>query len=163
MNGRNALALYARALDLATKSASSSTIPDTSETAPRLNVSAGQVKTLCNALQGLVWKYRGLVEMQKLSAADGAGSKDSFRPPLIESMDEYPSGEVDLANLVTYPPKIQPVPVKPLFLDVAWNYIDYPQPGSKTAAAAASAAQGAANPPATEKKEGKRGWFGFGR
>jgi signal recognition particle subunit SRP68 len=159
-NKKNALALYARALDLATKSASSNTTPDTPQATPKLSVSAGQIKTLCLCLQGLVWKYRGLVEMQNLSSANEKGDNTSYTPPLIERMDYYPSGEVDLANLVTYPPKIEPVPVKPLFLDVAWNYIDYPRPGDK----ATPVAKDAANTPAAETKEGKRGgWFSFGR
>lgn len=101
--------------------------------------------------------------MQNLSAANDKAGNTSYLPPLIERMDEYPSGEVDLENLVTYPSRIEPVPVKPLFLDVAWNYIDYPQHGNKAATAAAAASPDAANPPATEKKEAKRGWFGFGR
>lgn len=99
--------------------------------------------------------------MQNLSSANEKGSSPAYLPPLVERMDEYPTGEVDLSNLVTYPSRIEPVPVKPLFLDVAWNYIDYPQPGNK--AAPAAAAQNEANAPAAEKKETKRGWFGFGR
>lgn len=47
--------------------------------------------------------------------------------PLIDDLQTYPaSGVVSLTNLVEYPPRIQPVPVKPIFLDLAWNYIRYP-------------------------------------
>ena len=158
-NAKNALALYARALDLASKSASSNTSADTPQVPAKLDVSPGQAKTLSLHLQGLVWKYRGLVDMQNLSGGEKGGNP-SYLPPLIERLDEYPSGDVDLTNLVTYPSKIEPVPVKPLFLDIAWNYIDYPQQGKKVAAAAGP---DDAAPQAAEKKEGRRGWFGFGR
>ena len=30
---------------------------------------------------------------------------------------------IDMSNLVEYPPKLQPVPVKPFFFDIAYNYI----------------------------------------
>lgn len=85
---------------------------------------------------------------------------------MVERLDEY-DDDVDLKNLVRYPPKLQPIPVKPLFFDLAWNYIDYP--GRTPAAAAATngvtaeTADEKAKPAAEEKKETKRGWFGFGR
>ena len=92
-------------------------------------------------------QYRGLVTLEKLSEPKADGS--SCQPPLIERMDEYAADSLDLSNLVPYPPKMQPIPVKPLFLDVAWNYIDYPREEVK---------------PANEgTEERKRGWFGFGR
>lgn len=81
---------------------------------------------------------------------------------MIERLNEYPLEGVDLSNLVTYPPKMEPMPVKPLFLDVAWNYIDYPREG-KRAIPSVSGPAAAAPAPATEVKEAKRGWFGFGR
>lgn len=60
---------------------------------------------------------------------------------------------------------MQPVPVKPLFLDVAWNYIDYP--GRKKNASGVGAGDeinGVDGTRAEEKKEaGRKGWFGFGR
>ena len=80
----------------------------------------------------------------------------------MERLDEYPHGLVDLTNLVTYPPKVEPIPVKPLFLDVAFNYIDYPGRTRKAAGKAVNGApEGAAGK--DEKKEAKKGWFGFGR
>lgn len=83
------------------------------------------------------------------------------QPPLIERLDEYPAGDGDLSNLVDYPPKVQPIPVKPLFFDVAWNYIDYPREGKKVVQ---SEREATAQAPAAEpKRETKRSWFGFGR
>jgi signal recognition particle subunit SRP68 len=61
----------------------------------------------------------------------------------------------DLENLVDYPPQLQLIPVKPLFFDVAWNYIDY---AGKTPAAVAESDTGSTQTPEPKK----RGWFGFG-
>jgi signal recognition particle subunit SRP68 len=58
------------------------------------------------------------------------------------------------------------VPVKPLFLDVAWNYIDYPnRPGQQPAVAAPESASqmDVDEPEAAPVQEKKKGWFGFGR
>ncbi len=93
--------------------------------------------------------------------------------PLSDRLSDYPAAGVDLANIVSYPPQLEPLPVKPLFLDVAWNYIRYPgqaEPAAVAAvearpqaagASAAAAGAGAAEPEA--KPQQKRGWFGFGR
>lgn len=55
---------------------------------------------------------------------------------------------------------MRPVPVKPLFLDVAWNYIEYP--GRKREAPVTVVTNGVDMGAKEEKKE-KKGWFGFGR
>ena len=72
---------------------------------------------------------------------------------------------MDLNRLVDYPPKVKPIPVKPIFLDVAWNYIEYPGRGGKGAAAAAQPIKSEGK--TEEKTDGKgtarKGWFGFGR
>lgn len=65
---------------------------------------------------------------------------------------------MDLENIVDYPPRIHPIPVKPLFFDVAWNYIDYPEK-----AQAATAELEEELTPTTNEPPKKRGWFGFGR
>jgi signal recognition particle subunit SRP68 len=65
-------------------------------------------------------------------------------------MDEYEVTSLDFNNLVPFPPQMRAIPVKPLFLDVAWNYIQYPQEKAE----------------ATETQpteESRRGWFGFRR
>lgn len=122
----------------------------------RLDVSRSQVQTLGSILQGLVAQYRGLVTLEKMAAE---GPQTGNQRPVIERLHEYSGDNVDLSNLVPYPPQMQPIPVKPLFLDVAWNYIDYPREGAHT--------QEETQPPkgtgTDEKKGGRRGWFGFGR
>lgn len=80
--------------------------------------------------------------------------------PVIETLDTYPSsGSVDLANLVQWPVKLKPVPVKPLFLDVAWNYIEYPGRGGENGKKGAES--GKEN--GAKETQIKKGWFGFGR
>ena len=115
--------------------------------------------------------HRALAELESLTSAASVSSK-SHAPtsPLIERLDEYPpfgSGGVDLTNLVPYPPRVEAVPVKPLFLDVAWNYIDYP---GRTKTDVDRARDGGINGvdegglgKGEEKKEARKGWFGFGR
>jgi signal recognition particle subunit SRP68 len=81
---------------------------------------------------------------------------------LVETLDHYPTGgEVNLSNLVSYPTKLEAVPVKPLFFDVAWNYIEYPgrspQPAAQVPLEEIPSSKG------EEKQETKKGWFGFGR
>jgi signal recognition particle subunit SRP68 len=100
----------------------------------------------------LVARYCGLVTLEQLSEAKRESS--TFQQPLIERLDEYVADDLDLGNLVPFPPKMQPIPVKPLFLDVAWNYIDYPREGKQIVEPESKSA---------EEKQGRRGWFGFGR
>jgi signal recognition particle subunit SRP68 len=83
------------------------------------------------------------------------------KTPLIEKLHEYPVGGVDLGNIVEFPPKVALIPVKPIFLDVAWNYIDYPGKAPQAAAEPAKAAASGKEP--EQQQPTKRGWFGFGR
>ncbi|KAJ5085904.1 hypothetical protein N7532_010675 [Penicillium argentinense] len=139
-----ALALFAQALNLSVSATPQSSAE--SQGPPRLDVSTEQVGTLETTLRGLVAQYRGLVTLKRLEAQ----SSSSQQRPLVERLNQFHQG-TDLHNLVPYPPQMQPVSVKPLFLDVAWNYIDYPHEAQAPAQEA----------PAVEEK--KRGWFGFGR
>lgn len=82
-------------------------------------------------------------------------SKLTSERPAIERLHEYSADGLDLNHLVPALPQLQPVPVKPLFLDVAWNYIDYPREGQGPARTIEEAPE--------ERKSSRRGWFGFGR
>lgn len=150
---KNALALFSKALDLVSACQSGSLSTPATTGPPKLDVSSAEIHALGETLQELLAQYRGLVTLDKLSETKHDTSR--FQLPLIERMDEYVADDLDLTNLVPFPPKMQPIPVKPLFLDVAFNYIQYPREG-----------QGKPEPergPADEKTEGRRGWFGFGR
>lgn len=158
---KNGLALYNRAFTL-TSSISTADDSVDSNKPLRLDVTNDQVKSLDNLLQGLVSQHRALVEIHNLNAEAGksAQTKGTGSIPHAEHLDEYPANGADLTNLVMYPPRLRPVPVKPIFLDVAWNYIDYP--GRKQEVQAPAVEKNHA-PSAQEKKEAKKGWFGFGR
>ncbi|OCK82371.1 hypothetical protein K432DRAFT_391323 [Lepidopterella palustris CBS 459.81] len=127
-----ALALCNRALSLSTQAASLSSQPaifPAPTDIPKLAVSKAQTNALTEHLQNLTSHYRGLVTLSHVSANSAIASQAhvTSSAPIVERLDEYPiSGTVDLGNLVTWPPRLKPVPVKPLFFDVAWNYIDYP-------------------------------------
>ena len=159
---RNALALLSRALDLSSKTLflNSSSQPG-SEKPPNLDITPTQVEELQELLRSLVFQHRGLVELHHIDSADRTKAKGVIQPPLVERLDEYPHSLVDLTNLVTYPPKIQPIPVKPIFLDVAFNYIDYPGRTPNVAKPVVNGTPGVES--GKEKKEGRKGWFGFGR
>ena len=127
-----ALALFARA---ALHAASASSADDGAEpdagAPPTLAVSRDQVAAVRAHVGALVTRQRGLVSLHALPVAAAATPVQHERNalPLASRLDEFPepcSTPLDLANIVAWPPRLQPVPVKPIFLDLAWNYIEYP-------------------------------------
>ncbi|KAK3379993.1 hypothetical protein B0T24DRAFT_717450 [Lasiosphaeria ovina] len=174
-NAVSALALVRHALDKCREALPvlSSGGGDKKSSPRNISITKDDVRFLHNLLSGELQRSRALVEIQSLTKLSPKGptagqAADSSRP-LISQLSNYPSGAVDLKNIVVYPPHVESVPVKPLFLDVAWNYIDYPdkqaqhqqqqqQSGSRdrTTAQDKSAAD-------SDVKPQKRGWFGFGR
>jgi len=160
-NNKNALALFSRAWQHASVM---DTFDDDEAEArsqvPRHYVTSEQATKLKTITQGLVVQFSGLVEMDNLEAEaiKTEKAKAVWLAPLIERMDDYPAGGADLSNLVDYPPKLRPVPVKPIFLDLAWNYIQYPGAVKQLQAAATPSDSSEA-----QKAPAKKGWFGFGR
>ena len=165
----NALALYARALDLSQQASrlGASTATSPAEEPTKFAVNASDIDRLHSFLNRQVTQTRALVELNNLRSASSSKQptqEDHFPQPLVERLDLNRYDEdVDLTNLVNFPPKLRPVPVKPLFFDIAWNYIQYP------GQTATSEGRGMLNgkPAGEEKQEApppaKRGWFGFGR
>ncbi|KAK0620275.1 hypothetical protein B0T14DRAFT_603900 [Immersiella caudata] len=165
-NALNALALIKHALD-----ETSSALPVLSAgsnaesvSSPRsIHVSKDDAKSLHDLLSGELQRSRALVEIfnsNKMSISAAPQSGDTSKP-LAAQLSNYPSGSIDLENIVSYPPQLEHIPVKPLFLDVAWNYVDYPD---KTTSREAERTQGKASTAGEpEAKPQKRGWFGFGR
>lgn len=82
---------------------------------------------------------------------------------MVERLHQYPAGGVDLTNIVEFPPKKALIPVKPIFLDVAWNYIAYPGKTPASAAVAVETSTPAVETTGEPAKPQKKGWFGFGR
>lgn len=175
----NALALYSRALDLAqtasAKLSSRASSSGDSSSPPKLDISSRQLQSTVNNLSKLSTQYRALADLKALSSSTKPKSQaetHTVKPaPLIERLNrnEYIEN-VDLTNLVNYPPKLRPVPVKPLFFDLAWNYIVYPGqkreevagdvPDSKPVQRQQVVTEAEQE---QEQKPAKRGWFGFGR
>jgi signal recognition particle subunit SRP68 len=132
-----------------------------SSSPPNITISATEAQALKDLLDGEVQHYRALVELSNLSQIQTSSAN---KGPLIERLNEYPSQGVDLENLVSYPPKLEPVPVKPLFFDAAWNYIEYP--GREVEKAIQNGVRGsssAESKSAEQTAQQKKGWFGFGR
>lgn len=160
-NIKNALALFSRALNLSSHALKQPSPTEShSRRPPMQDVTSAQAKSLYDLLQSLVSQHRALMELHILSAT--ASTKSSVAIPLVEQLTTYPSNPVDLTNLVAYPPKVEPIPVKPLFLDVAYNYIEYPGRQRKFAEKAVNGT-GVGQAEKEGKKEVKKGWFGFVR
>lgn len=169
-NSLNALALLKRAQDLTSESLVSSTTRDGSAP-PTLDVSPSEYGALQIHVRALTSRMHAIVEMHTLesNSAIAAQKNMTSTAPVVQRLNDYPTPgtQVDLRNLVSYPPKIEAVPVKPLFLDVAFNYIDYP--GRKVEALVTEQKpiiNGAAEErPAQQEQhqQQKRGWFSFGR
>jgi signal recognition particle subunit SRP68 len=143
-----------------------------------LTVSPDSAKSLQSLVQKETNRLHGLVELEQLASKQPLPVKPV---PLIQRFNTFPSSDTALDALVNPDPEkqgvvkipvrnIEPVPVKPIFLDVAWNYIDYPgkekasgqssNAGSTSAGGATTRGQ-ANTEESTETK--KKGWFGFGR
>ncbi|KAK4987977.1 signal recognition particle subunit srp68 [Elasticomyces elasticus] len=166
----NALALYARAQGLSSRAlATADSTNDTSlDSPPKLGIHRAQAQHVHETITNLVHRHRALVDLAKFQANSAAAASKHMTSaaPLVQRLHEYPAPgvQVDLSNLVTYPPRIEPVPVKPLFFDVAWNYIEYPGQAKKAVDAGDIGGQEAVVNGVEEKpQEKKRGWFGFGR
>lgn len=164
-NHLNALALLKRADDLVSTSPASA--EQDASAPPTLAISSSASQKLQSHISALLARTHALVEMHKLetNSALAASKLMTSAAPLVQRLSDYPAPgtQVDLKNLVTYPPEIEPVPVKPLFLDVAWNYIEYPgQEKVQRKATDVAVANGLDEKPQTPEKK-KGGWFGFGR
>lgn len=124
-----------------------------------IEVTPEAVDSLGQLLNGELQRHRAIVHIDNLrkDGKDGAGN-GAKEVPLIERLHDYPAHGVDLDNLVEFPPKMGLIPMKPIFLDVAWNYIDYPgkaPPETPSATPGEPAQEPAAQP--------KKSWFSFGR
>lgn len=155
----NALSLFARAQDLSSQSGST-----TSEEGgiPQSEISANQLKALQSHLRALTLQYRALADLETHNKERAFHSR-KHAAPLLERLhlNQY-DDDVDLKNIVNYPPTLQPIPMKPLFFDLAWDYIKYPWQ-EKDVSTAKTIARAPAEAAQTDEAPKKRGWFGFGR
>lgn len=164
-----ALALLARAVAFSAEALSAKPANDIDLSyPPSINISQSDFRYLHNLLQGELQHQRALVELSNLERKTTSNGGQTLCPPLLERLHEYPAteGGLDLKNLVSYPPKLEPVPVKPLFFDVAWNYIEYPgrsmgQQVAKGSDHVNEKENGSAS--SQQNAQQKKSWFGFGR
>ncbi|KAL2131529.1 hypothetical protein VTI74DRAFT_4929 [Chaetomium olivicolor] len=172
-NAVNSLALVKHALDqcraaLPLLSAAAAAAADDDQfTPPNIQVTKRDITFLHEILSGELHRGRALVEI--FNSTKKSSNTPQSTKPLSSRLSDYPSGGVNLENIVIYPPQLETLPVKPLFLDVAWNYIEYPDKKGEVAAAGKQAMGKVQEKAATtaapepEAKPPKRGWFGFGR
>jgi signal recognition particle subunit SRP68 len=160
---KNALALLARATEKCKIAhAYISSQMDTSDSSPpNISISPTEVTFLKDLLDGELQHYRALVELSNLTSSKEKAEQGT-RQPLVERLNDYPSQGIDLQNLVTYPPKLEPIPVKPLFFDAAWNYIEYPGREVHMVDNRAQSEKVSQSKEQTAEQK-KKGWFGFGR
>ncbi|KAF9870070.1 signal recognition particle protein [Colletotrichum karsti] len=162
-NTVNALALIKHASEEAHRAvAALSGSSQDAATSPRnIEVSGKDAQSLQNFLEGELQRHRALVHLSNLLKDSNTNEDDAKFIPLIERLHEYPASGVDLGNLVSIPPQLATIPVKPIFLDVAWNYIDYP--GKEPQEVTQPSKQTAVGSESKPEQPQKRGWFGFGR
>lgn len=158
------MALLVRAEEFSSEASKSlaSTTPTQQTVSLRLDISSSHLKELQIQVQRTLLYTRALVELHNHSHNSAIAAQKNLitAAPVIETLSEYPgSGEVELTKLIDWPPKLKPVPAKPLFFDSAWNYISYPGKASTVAPAVQQAVNGAQE----EQQPAARGWFGFGR
>lgn len=164
-NTTNALALTKYAYDSCKKALPILSTVEASSTSDARNivVTPEDIGALDDLLIGELQRSRALVEISRIQKAANVSGGKGLSIPLVERLTEYPASGVDLENIVVYPPKLEPVPVKPIFLDVAWNYIDYPDKQTQPPQASKEKAPEVSVKTEPEAKPQKKGWFGFGR
>ncbi|KAK6507556.1 hypothetical protein TWF481_005986 [Arthrobotrys musiformis] len=166
-NRLNALALYCRASESINTAVSlSSQIKSTSS--DPFSIPSEKLSTLATELKANGQRYHALAEMDRLTQQSTAVTqKLTVKKPLIENLGVYPETGVDFTNLIDFPPKVKPVPVKPIFFDIAWNYIEYPGLEKETAPVvdepAATTAMEVDDAKKDEAASQNRGWFRWGR
>lgn len=162
-NPRNSLALYHRALTYITsalRTLPSITTTSSSNTHQTLTVTSHDAASLKHHLEALVTRYIALIQLQDYISKSTKASP-ATHAPLIDTLETY-NEKVDFQNLVPIKNskewKLDPVPAKPVFFDIAWNFVSYPGEGAAEGKKEAKA-------PEQESSSRKGGFLGglFGR
>lgn len=161
-NSANALALINRALELSLQAVEKlpSSQPISDEPPLSLDVSPDWIKFVERVIDGELQRHRAIVHVDNLRKRQAEDVEYKSDLPLVEKLQEYPVGGADLNHIVEFPPREAVIPVKPIFLDVAWNYIHYP---GKETQAGSNQADGVPHEAEKPAQKAKRSWFGFGR
>ncbi|KAK6343414.1 hypothetical protein TWF730_011003 [Orbilia blumenaviensis] len=166
-NRLNALALYNRAFEsiVAAISLSSQTKSASNDS---FAIPFEKFTILATELKSNVQRYHALAEMDRQTQqSTSPAQKQITKRPLIVALDVYPHTRIDELNLVRLPLAVEPVPVKPIFFDIAWNYIEYPGTEKEAATVvnepSATTPMEVDNDAKTEPAQQGRGWFRWGR
>lgn len=150
---QNAFDECEKASELPKEGASSTSSP------VNIEVTHSSINSLGKLIHGELQRYRAIVHIDNLREQEKENA-GAVKIPLADRLETYPIGGADLDNIVEFPPKAGLIPMKPIFLDIAWNFIGYPGQSS-TRPTAPAETEAATSGEAQEQP--KRGWFGFGR
>jgi len=103
-----------------------------------LVVTIKEVTELENILRGQKCKARAALhilydsnlakKMSELSFDDKSKADSNIEEPSLSNrLNQYPSNlSMNNVRLIDFPPEFTPIPAKPLFFDIAFNYVDFP-------------------------------------
>lgn len=109
-------------------------------------------------VQSNLARIHGLYALDHILEAEaGNGPK----PAVAEALDVYPVGSPDdvVSRLVNLNPQLRPVPVKPVFYDIAFNYISYGDAAPTAQAAVRAETPEPASPASSQTSAQKSGFF----
>lgn len=94
------------------------------------NMDQNELEELINSINGEKYSIQATAILDSDDIGDRMAALEvSDNKPLLERLDVYrldPALVSKQPNLVTFPPEFQPVPVKPLFFDLALNHVALP-------------------------------------
>ena len=126
---------------------------------PGPDIAEAKIRQLQQTLLEMSKTLRGKVALQDTHFIKSSASGDTEQA-FIRHLDVFPARDIDLDKLINLYPRLQPIPVKPIFLDLAYNYLQYPgqaETSSNTMLTSETLAQ------QQESMENKKSWFGFRR
>uniref|UniRef100_A0A060T2R0 Signal recognition particle subunit SRP68 n=1 Tax=Blastobotrys adeninivorans TaxID=409370 RepID=A0A060T2R0_BLAAD len=120
-------------------------------------ISQTKVNELDAEVQRAISRARGLAHLSQTQQAQ----KGTAKEPVLNSLTSYPEGSAEevLSNLVdtrSVEDRVKPAPAKPVFFDIAFNYIDYDQ-ADKSSVLSADTKTETESPKQSEKKGGLLG------
>ena len=123
-----------------------------------MEVTTTSVNGVQDLVKGLIRECQGLAEVAATRNCQHV-SKQGVITTLCHDLGGLPEGTAYLQSPLTWPPRAQLIPLKPILLDVAYNYIQYPEADSEFVEHDLQSPKTSS----TEPNVSKRGWFGFGR
>lgn len=126
---------------------------------PGPDIAEALIRQLHKFLLEMSKTLRGKVALQDILFVNSSAG-ERIEKDFIRHLDVFPAKDLNLNKLVDLHPKLEPVPIKPIFLDLAYNYVQYPGQ-AETASNTISTSKTLTEQ--QEDKESKKSWFGFRR